>query len=116
MSYKSYYSKGEWQTICDVCGRQYKSSELRLRWDGAMTCSGDWETRQPQDYVHGIADIQAPPWARPESTDSFILNDILFGLQSLFCSSSSSIGIKVIIYNSTKKELNGSTLNIKTVG
>ena len=80
-----------------------------------MTCSGDWEIRQTQDYVHGIADIQAPPWARPESSNSFIIPALL-GLQNFFCSSSATLGIKVIIYNSTKQELNGSTLNIKTVG
>jgi len=37
-----------------------------------MVCSGDWEVRQPQDYVRGVADIQAPPYVRPEQADVFI--------------------------------------------
>lgn len=38
-----------------------------------MVCSGDWEPRQPQDFVHGVADKQAPPFTRPEQSDSFII-------------------------------------------
>jgi hypothetical protein len=37
-----------------------------------MVCSGDWEVRQPQDYVRGVADIQAPPYVRPEQKDVFL--------------------------------------------
>ena len=37
-----------------------------------MVCSGDWEPRQPQDFVRGVADKQAPPWARPEASDDFL--------------------------------------------
>jgi len=72
MSYRPRWDNGGWNVICDVCGRQYKDSELQLRWDGFMVCSGDWEPRQPQDFVHGVADKQAPPFARPEQTDRFI--------------------------------------------
>jgi hypothetical protein len=42
------------------------------RWDGLMVCKGDWEPRQPQDFVRGVADIQAPPWTKPEPSDTFI--------------------------------------------
>lgn len=38
-----------------------------------MVCSGDWEPRQPQDFVHGVADKQAPPFTRPEQSDLFII-------------------------------------------
>ena len=31
-----------------------------------------WEPRQPQDFVRGVADYQAPPFTRPEQSDSFI--------------------------------------------
>jgi hypothetical protein len=37
-----------------------------------MTCEGDWEVRQPQDFVRGVADIQAPPYVRPEQQNSFL--------------------------------------------
>jgi hypothetical protein len=73
MSYRSRWDNGSWNVICDVCGRQYKNSELQMRWDGLMVCSGDWEIRQPQDFVHGVADKQAPPFTRPEQSDTFII-------------------------------------------
>ena len=73
MSYKPRWDNGGWNVICDVCGRQFKDNELQLRWDGFMVCSGDWEPRQPQDFVHGVADKQAPPFTRAEQSDSFII-------------------------------------------
>jgi hypothetical protein len=72
VSYTPNYDNGSWNVICDACGRQYKANELRLRWDGLMVCSGDWEPRQPQDFVHGVADKIAPPFVRSESSDTFI--------------------------------------------
>ena len=71
MSYKSRWSNGNWNVICDVCGREFKDNELQMRWDGLMVCSGDWEPRQPQDFVHGVADKQAPPFTRAEQADVF---------------------------------------------
>lgn len=71
MSYRPRYDKGDWKTSCDVCGRIFKATLLRRRWDGLMTCPDDWETRQPQDFVRGKADIQAPKWTKPESQDVF---------------------------------------------
>ena len=68
----TYYSSGDWNGICDVCGRKFKMSQLRPRWDGLMVCAGDWETRHPQEFVRGIKDVQTVPVARPESTDVFI--------------------------------------------
>ena len=72
MSYKPRWDNGGWNVICDVCGRQFKDNELQLRWDGFMVCSGDWEPRQPQDFVRGVADYQAPPYTRPEQADQFV--------------------------------------------
>lgn len=72
MSYKSNWANGGWLAICDVCGRKFKEDRLRMRWDGLMTCEGDWEVRQPQDFVRGVADIQAPPFVRPEQQNSFL--------------------------------------------
>jgi hypothetical protein len=72
VSYKPSYEKGCWKAECDVCGRLYKNKELKKRWDGLMCCKDDWEVRQPQDFVRGSADIQVPPWTRPEQEDVFI--------------------------------------------
>src|SRR5512139_1016377 len=66
------YDKGDWDAICDVCGGKYKASTLRQRWDGFMVCPKDWESRHPQDFVRGVADIQVPPWTRPESQDQVV--------------------------------------------
>jgi hypothetical protein len=32
-----------------------------------------WEPRQPQDFVRGVADYQAPPFTRPQGEEIFIL-------------------------------------------
>jgi len=83
MSYRSRWDNGSWLVICDQCGRKYKESELRLRWDGLMVCQGDWEPRQPQDYVHGVADIQTPPFVRSEQQDQFIFVCNLIGINGV---------------------------------
>lgn len=72
MAYRPSYTKGSWKVICDICGREYLSYELRKRWDGFLVCKDDWEPRHPQDFVRGVADFQAPPYTRPESQDTFI--------------------------------------------
>lgn len=68
------YVKGDWLAICDVCGRQYKASYLRKRWDGLMVCSNDYEQRHPQDFVRGVKDTQVVPWVRDEVQDTFIFS------------------------------------------
>ena len=77
------YENGAWKAICDVCGREYKSYQLTMRWDGLMVCQGDWEPRHPQDFVRGVADKIAPPWTRPEPEDYFIF----------FCTPTTSQGL-----------------------
>jgi hypothetical protein len=37
-----------------------------------MCCDDDWEIRQPQDFVRGIADTQIAPWLRSEPSNSFV--------------------------------------------
>jgi len=72
VSYTPRYDKGDWIADCDVCGRKFKASQLQKRWDGLMCCRHDWEIRQPQDFVRGVADTQIAPWTRPEPADQFI--------------------------------------------
>jgi hypothetical protein len=71
MSYRPHYVSGDWKAICDVCGRTFKASQIRKRWDGLMVCSSDFETRHPQDFVRGVVDTQVVPWNRTQSTDDF---------------------------------------------
>mgnify|MGYP003342889622 CR=1 FL=1 len=72
MPYRPRYDKGDWIAMCDVCGRKYKASVLKKRWDGLMCCDDDWEIRQPQDFVRGIPDTQIAPWLRSEATNNFV--------------------------------------------
>ena len=105
MSYKPRWDNGSWNVICDVCGRQYKNSELQMRWDGLMVCSGDWEIRQPQDFVHGVADKQAPPFTRPEQSDHFIWGE---------ANETDSVNVVeayVFKIHSSPSALNGSAIN-----
>ena len=71
MSYRPSYVKGDWKTVCDACGRLFKASQLKKRWDGVMVCEADYETRQPQDFVRGVLDTQAPPWVRPQVQEQY---------------------------------------------
>jgi hypothetical protein len=76
------YIPGQYNFTCDVCGRGFKSSQMRKRWDGAITCNEGtcWEIRQPQDFVRGVRDDQSVPIARPRilpgSTVTTLLNPI----------------------------------------
>ena len=72
MSVRTVYSSGDWNAICDVCGRRYKDTDLRKRWDGLIVCPQDYEERQPQDFVRARADQMAVPWSRPEGQDTFV--------------------------------------------
>lgn len=62
-----YYTLGDWNAQCGECGRGFKFSQLRLRWDNQWVCNTGscWEPRQPQDFVRGVKDDQSVPIARP---------------------------------------------------
>lgn len=61
--------------IDDMTGFKVKLADLRKQWDGAMTTRPD--RRNPQDFVRGVSDKQALPFARPESPDVFIVTPVL---------------------------------------
>src|SRR5574341_879122 len=62
---QDYYKPGDWNAICDVCGWKFKASELLKRWDGAMVCKADFETRHPQEVIKLPVETNIP-WSRPE--------------------------------------------------
>jgi hypothetical protein len=122
MPYRPRYDKGDWKAICDSCGRELKASELRKRWDGFMVCAGDWEPRQPQDFVRGVADFQAPPFTRPEPADIFIpFNFVTSANESVSITDSNTKTIyknikPAIDRNALNQQvLNGLALNVTTV-
>jgi hypothetical protein len=136
LSYIARYDKGDWIALCDVCGRKYKASNLKKRWDGLMCCDDDWEIRQPQDFVRGIADTQIAPWLRSEPSNSFVaVTQALLGLFSsvsnatlnvlaiyapynLKITSSVTATVTYIQLNtpSTPESINGSPINTITLG
>lgn len=63
---------GDSNAICDCCGFKFKQSQLRKRWDGAMVCSKDWETRHPQDLVKARPERSIVKDARPEPEPRFV--------------------------------------------
>lgn len=72
MAKPTVYIKGDWNAICDECGRRFRASHLRKRWDGLMVCQQDFEQRHPQDFVRAKVDIQTVPWTRPEPSATYI--------------------------------------------
>lgn len=54
-----------YNAICDVCGFQFKSHEMRKRWDGLMVCPADWEMRHPLDFYKTRDDTHKLPFIRP---------------------------------------------------
>lgn len=84
MGRADFYKKGQWLVICDVCGMKYHSDDLKMRWDGLMTCRQDWNPRQPQDFVRGIPDPQAVPWSRPDTAPQFVFNPVTFAITDFY--------------------------------
>ena len=101
MGYFSRWDRGDWDAICDSCGRKFKASKLKQRWDGLMVCQQDWEPRQPQDFVRGVPDPQLVPWVRDEATDTFIAITIS-SFNTFFSSITASLKIDVIYLFQTK--------------
>lgn len=56
----TYYRPGENRSCCPVCGKEYRASEYRKRWDGLWVCWKDYEERHPQDFVRGRKDDMRP--------------------------------------------------------
>lgn len=63
---------GTWLAVCDVCGFEFPSNEIKDRWDGLKVCSKDWEVKHPQLYIRAPRESIAPPWVRPEPADAFV--------------------------------------------
>ena len=60
---------GDYNAICDSCGRKFKASSMIKRWDGLFVCKEDYEPRHPQDFLRVRADKQNVPIARPDPVD-----------------------------------------------
>lgn len=67
----NYYKSGCWNVICQVCGRKYKSDQIKKRWDGLLVCEEDYENRNILDFMRMPSDIQSVPYQNPEPADVF---------------------------------------------
>lgn len=65
----TYFKKGEWSCICDRCGFEYKSGQLKKTWDNLRVCRECYEPRHPQDFLRAKKDDQSVAWTRPEGED-----------------------------------------------
>jgi len=63
---------GTWRVICDVCGFEFPSDQVKKRWDGLIVCDKDYEQKHPQLSIRTRPEKMGVAFARPESTDVFI--------------------------------------------
>lgn len=72
---KNHLILGNWNALCDSCGRKFKATDLKKRWDGLVVCNEDWEQRHPQDLLRVQREQISVPWARPyPATDTYVPN------------------------------------------
>lgn len=62
---KNHLILGNYNVLCDSCGRKFKASDLQKRWDGLMVCREDFEQRHPQDLLRVRKEKIAVPYSRP---------------------------------------------------
>ena len=61
--------------ICDASGFKMRRSEAKKTWDNRWVRKDFWEPRHPQDFVKGKKDKQSVAPARPERSNSFIVDN-----------------------------------------
>ncbi len=62
---------GDWNAICDMCGRRFKASELVKNWKGLMVCADDWEPRHVLDFFRIPDEKIDVPFARTDPEEVF---------------------------------------------
>lgn len=65
------------QAIDPASGFKVPLSNLVKQWDGEMIDRRFVDRRNPQDFVRGVRETIALPYARPESPDRFMASNIL---------------------------------------
>jgi hypothetical protein len=116
---KNHLILGNWNALCDSCGRKYKASQLRKRWDGLMVCEEDWEQRHPQDLLRVQREQISVPWSRPyPAQDTFIPENLWINpTDSLGYTEQLAKDIRKYIINEIYSEaaLNGAGLNVYAI-
>ena len=65
---------GDYNAICDSCGRKFKASTMHRRWDGLFVCKEDFEYKHPQLSLKVRGDKQQVPVPRPEPVQDTFIN------------------------------------------
>jgi len=70
---KNHLILGNWNALCDSCGRKFKALDLQKRWDGLMVCKEDWEQRHPSDFLRVQKEKINVEFSRPyPAQDNFL--------------------------------------------
>lgn len=69
---------GDWNVLCDSCGRKFKASQVQRRWDGLLVCKEDYELRHPQDFLRVQKERISVPFVRPyPAQDTYLSTAVL---------------------------------------
>jgi hypothetical protein len=76
--FSSDYVKGDWNAVCDICGFDFKASELKENWKKQRVCVKDFEGKHPQMFVRSKEEKISTDWARvPSSSEVFTTADYI---------------------------------------
>uniref|UniRef100_A0A6M3IM08 Uncharacterized protein n=1 Tax=viral metagenome TaxID=1070528 RepID=A0A6M3IM08_9ZZZZ len=82
MSHKPKYIPGDYWMSCEICGFDYRASQMRKRWDGLWVCAKDFERRHPQDRIKTTRDRQRVPVASPDGKTDLYSTTLLGGVSA----------------------------------
>ena len=112
---KNHLLLGNWNALCDSCGRKFKALDLQKDWRGLMVCQEDFEQRHPQDLLKVQREKIAVPWSRPYAAEDTYLPETLWTRQEdhlgLTESLASVYAKQVGLFKSTQG-LDGYALNV----
>lgn len=54
------YQRNNHWCVCEICGFDYRTDDMKTTWDGKNVCAKDWESRHPQEIIRTKADTTAP--------------------------------------------------------
>jgi hypothetical protein len=78
MPIRNGWRPGDWLYQCQRCGFTKYASQIKQGWTGLRVCSTCWEPRHPQEFVRGVRDDMAVPFANaPADSPTFLeLNEV----------------------------------------
>jgi hypothetical protein len=66
MAFRNTHRVGDWLMLDDESGAVHYASEMRQIWNGTWRHKDNFETRQPQEFIHAGDDPRALRHIRPE--------------------------------------------------